>query len=244
MKTIFFLILCCFVAAGVAAVVHFQSGIAADSQSSVPVAAVSEGVSGQLVGGYRILSIAPGGQEMNFVVYRGDYIKFSFDASMGEPLFSIPALSVEQRLPADVQQAPYFKMKTIGRYAFNLGNTAGFIEVIDYRRPNYSEVTSRQAAEFIASAQPLVLDVRTPAEFKQGHLKDARLIPVQELQKRIGELASYKDKDILIYCATGNRSTVASKILIDRGFTRIVNMRHGIAQWYQEKLPVVVPQRE
>ena len=66
------------------------------------------GVSGQLVGGYRILSIAPGGQEMNFVVYRGDYIKFSFDASMGEPLFSIPALSVEQRLPADVQQAPYF----------------------------------------------------------------------------------------------------------------------------------------
>jgi rhodanese-related sulfurtransferase len=241
MKTIFFSILCSLVAAGLAAFVYFQSGVAADSESSVPAAAGSEGVSGQLVGGYRVLSIAPGGQEVNFVVYRGDYIKFSFDASMGEPLLSMPALSVEQRLPADVQQAPYVKMKTSGRYAFTLGSVAGSIEVIDYQRPNYSEVTARQADEFIASAQPLVLDVRTTAEFKQGHLKDARLIPVQELQKRIGELAAYKDKDILIYCATGNRSTVASKILIDRGFTRIVNMRHGIAQWYTDKLPVVAP---
>lgn len=240
MKSIFFTIIGCFVAAGIAAVVYFQSGVAADSKSNISSAAGSEAVSGKLLDGYRILTIMPGAGEMNFVVYRGDYIKFSFDASMGEQLLSIPALSVEQRLPADIRKAPYFKMKTSGRYAFTLGSVRGAIEVIDYQRSNYVEATARQAAEFIASAHPLVLDVRTPAEFKRGHLKDARLIPVQELQKRVGELAAYKHKDILIYCATGNRSTVASKILIDQGFTRIVNMRHGIAQWYQEKLPVVV----
>jgi rhodanese-related sulfurtransferase len=44
---------------------------------------------------------------------------------------------------------------------------------------------------------------------------------------------------VLIYCATGNRSTVAAKILIDNGFKRIFNLRRGISGWEQEKLPVV-----
>jgi rhodanese-related sulfurtransferase len=61
------------------------------------------------------------------------------------------------------------------------------------------------------------------------------LIPVQELQTRLKELSAYKHTDILIYCATGNRSTVASKILIDHGFKRIINMRYGIAQWRHNK---------
>jgi rhodanese-related sulfurtransferase len=100
-------------------------------------------------------------------------------------------------------------------------------------------VTAAQADAFITQDAPLILDVRTPAEFKSGHLPNAVLIPVQELQRRIGELAPHRDKDILVYCATGNRSTVAAKILIDQGFTRIANMRHGIADWYQRKYPVV-----
>ena len=100
-------------------------------------------------------------------------------------------------------------------------------------------MTAAQADAFIEQENPLILDVRTPAEFKAGHLPDAVLIPVQALQRRIAELAPYRNKDILVYCATGNRSTVAAKILIDQGFTRIANMRHGIADWYQRKYPVV-----
>jgi len=82
------------------------------------------------------------------------------------------------------------------------------------------------------------LDVRTHGEYKAGHIENATLIPVQELQSRIKELAEYKNQDILIYCATGNRSTVASKILIDDGFNRIINMRHGIYGWRMEEYPV------
>jgi rhodanese-related sulfurtransferase len=80
--------------------------------------------------------------------------------------------------------------------------------------------------------------VRTPAEFKAGHLPHAVLIPVQELQRRIGELAAYRNKDILVYCATGNRSTVASKILIDQGFTNIANLRNGIVDWQRRNYPM------
>jgi rhodanese-related sulfurtransferase len=53
------------------------------------------------------------------------------------------------------------------------------------------------------------------------------------------ELAELSDEPILIYCATGNRSTVASKLLIDKGFTRIFNLRHGIVDWVRNKYPIV-----
>ena len=91
----------------------------------------------------------------------------------------------------------------------------------------------------IARFAPLILDVRTPREFQAGHLPDAVLIPVQVLQANISRLASYRAREILVYCATGNRSTVASKILIDGGFKQIANLRHGIVDWQSRNLPVV-----
>ena len=130
-------------------------------------------------------------------------------------------------------------MKTSGNFAFSLGEMSGVIEVVDFDRPNYREVTAQQAAELIGNTEPLVLDVRTPKEYQQGHLEGSVLIPLQELQTRWPEIADYRNQDVLIYCATGNRSTVASKILIDSGFKRIVNMRHGIVDWAQQGLPFV-----
>jgi len=72
-----------------------------------------------------------------------------------------------------------------------------------------------------------------------GHLENSILIPVQELQSRINELRAYKNNNILIYCATGNRSTVASKILIDSGFMKISNLKNGIAEWAKGQYRVV-----
>jgi rhodanese-related sulfurtransferase len=129
-------------------------------------------------------------------------------------------------------------MKTPGTYAFSLGDADGSITVIDYRATNYREVTSREAAELIKNEEPIILDVRTPNEYKQGHLHNAVLIPVQELQRRYRELGAHKDREILIYCATGNRSTVASKILIDNGFKHIVDMQGGIYDWSKLNFPV------
>jgi rhodanese-related sulfurtransferase len=91
----------------------------------------------------------------------------------------------------------------------------------------------------IRNITPFVLGVRTPGGYSRGHLKDSILIPLQQLQTRWQEIAGYKDRDVLIYCATGNRSTVAAKILIDNGFKRIVNLRQGISGWEREKYPGV-----
>ncbi len=199
----------------------------------------NQSISGTVVSGYRILPIQKSLDRVNLTVFRGDYIKFKFDNTIITPLLSIPELSIEQRLSADINRALYFKMKKTGLFSFSLGNVRGDLKVIDYHQANYKEVTSKEAAELIRNIRPLILDVRTGNEYKQGYLKDSILIPVQQLQARITEIGGYKNQDILIYCATGNRSTVASKILIDKGFKRIYNMRHGIYDWHKNKYPII-----
>jgi len=203
--------------------------------------AVTEGetASGTIVGGYRVLSVPADSHNLQLTVYRGDYIRFAFNGAEAQPALAIPALSISETLSRESAKAPYFKMQRTGTFAFSLGTSGGDITVVEYSRPNYEAVSAVQAAELIRNIQPFILDVRTPQEYREGHLENAALIPVQELQGRLAELAKFKNENILIYCATGNRSTVASKILIDSGFKRIFNMRHGIQEWKSRQQPVV-----
>jgi rhodanese-related sulfurtransferase len=199
----------------------------------------AEIVSGQVVDGFRVLNIEDTSQTVHLRVYRGDYVKFTFDESLKQPLLKIPALAIEQVLSNNQVEASYFKMKSTGTYAFSLGPVTGDITVIAYRQARYREVSSEEAFNMIRNSEPLILDVRTPVEYKQGHIENSVLIPVQQLQSRLKELDAYKSHDILIYCATGNRSTVASKMLIDSGFESIINLRHGIYEWHMHNYPVV-----
>lgn len=196
-------------------------------------------ISGTVVGGYRLLPVGDTTADLYFTVYRGDYIKFQIDPSFTDPELIIPDLKVEEKLHQNLDEAPYFKMKNPGRYPFTLGGKRGAIDVIEFTQPNYKAVSAKEAVDIIANIEPLILDVRTPREYQRGHLKNSRLIPVQQLQRRWKEIADYQTQDILIYCATGNRSTVASKILIDNGFKRITNLRYGIVDWARRGNPVV-----
>lgn len=211
------------------------------SQSDAMASPAVEEISGRIIGGYRVLLVEtpPDGEQLILTVYRGDYIKFAIGDSIADTNLAVPSLSINQKLPRNPKEAPYFKMKTTGVFPFTLGDLRGTIAVVDFRKPNYTEVSSKGAFELIQNNQPLVLDVRTEAEYKSGHLEKALLIPVQQLQSRLKELLAYKNQDILVYCATGNRSTVASKIMLDSGFTRIHNMRYGIVKWSRDNYPIV-----
>jgi phage shock protein E len=66
-----------------------------------------------------------------------------------------------------------------------------------------------------------VLDVRTPAEYQSGAYPGALNIPVQELDRRLGEI--HKDRPIVVYCASGMRSASAERLLRARGFADVVN---------------------
>lgn len=78
----------------------------------------------------------------------------------------------------------------------------------------------------------LFLDVRTPQEFngELGHLSEALLIPVQELDQRYMELEPYQDKEIIVYCRSGNRSGRAVNFLSQKGF-KVKNMIGGMLEW-------------
>ena len=104
----------------------------------------------------------------------------------------------------------------------------------------YWEVNSKEGADLIKNSEPFILDVRTDAEYAEGHLQDSYLLPVQVLSEQISLIEKYKDQDILIYCRSGNRSTVASKILLDAGFTNIYNLRYGIKGWIADGYSVVL----
>ena len=77
----------------------------------------------------------------------------------------------------------------------------------------------------------LVLDVRRVEEYNTNHLDNATLIPLDELEGRLAELASYNDTEIIVHCASGMRSLDASAILVANNFTKIYNMEGGINAW-------------
>ena len=115
-------------------------------------------VSGRLVQGYRILSIENTDKDINLVVYRGDYIKFDFNADVGDTILQIPDLSVNHKLAKGLDNAPYFKMKSMGRFRFSIGRVVGSLHVIEYKQPHYREVDARQAVELLQNLNPLLLD--------------------------------------------------------------------------------------
>lgn len=93
---------------------------------------------------------------------------------------------------------------------------------------NFLSIDAQTAVVMIESDENLtLLDVRTVPEYKEGHLRDATLIPLQQLDRHIDKLAEKKKTKILVYCQSGNRSVAASRILERQGFTP-VNVKGGI----------------
>lgn len=94
----------------------------------------------------------------------------------------------------------------------------------------------RQAME--DSTRPALLDVRTPSEFKAGHIKGARNLDVTSsgFAKGLGPLA--KDRPVLLYCRSGHRSSMALSQLKAHGFTRVRHLAGGFSAWQGAGFPV------
>jgi hypothetical protein len=69
----------------------------------------------------------------------------------------------------------------------------------------------------------LVIDVRKVDEYNAGHLKHAISIPLEEIEARLDEINGYKDKNVVLYCNSGNRSSKALDILKAKGFNKLSN---------------------
>ena len=104
---------------------------------------------------------------------------------------------------------------------------------------NFESIDAKTAITLLENDDNVsLLDVRTIAEYKEGHLRDATLIPVSALANNLGMLKQDKNKKIIVYCRSGSRSVSASRILSDNGFTPL-NVKGGIIQLIAEKVEIV-----
>jgi phage shock protein E len=101
-------------------------------------------------------------------------------------------------------------------------------------------VSAPEAKALIArTSRLLIVDVRTPDEFRQAHLRGAKLIPLSELEKRAQEIP--KDRPLLVYCAVGARSLKAARFLSSKGYPEVYQISDGLIGWYKNGFPVERP---
>jgi len=99
---------------------------------------------------------------------------------------------------------------------------------------------SIQPAELQARVEsgdaPIIVDVRTPAEFETGHIPGAVNIPYTDLEARLTELDS--DKQVALYCMQGPRARLGEQALLGAGREGVLHIEGGLAAWRAAGLPV------
>ena len=104
---------------------------------------------------------------------------------------------------------------------------------------NFESIDAKTAIALLEEDNTVsLLDVRTIEEYKEGHLRDAKLIPLQTLANNLHMLKAEKGKKIIVYCRSGSRSVAASRILESHGFTPL-NVKGGIIALKGAKAEIV-----
>lgn len=197
---------------------------------------------GELVDGTRVIRLSTSSRIDNIYVYRGETVELIIEKVDFPYSIHIPEYNISQEGIIGQNLNVTFKAKNIGVFPIFCngqcptgdGAIYGQIVVMQYKAPvgaQYKEVDAKQAMDLIKKNDPLILDVRTPNEYYSGHIENAVLIPLQQLSDRLSEIEDYKDRVVLLYCRTGNRSTVAAEILIQNGFKKLYNLSNGIKEW-------------
>jgi adenylyltransferase/sulfurtransferase len=90
-----------------------------------------------------------------------------------------------------------------------------------------------------SDAPPVVIDVRDPDEYREGHIEIATNISRGFLEFRIGATVTDPSTPIVLYCQTGLRSMLAAKALHELGYANVINLQGGYQKWAQSGLPTV-----
>jgi rhodanese-related sulfurtransferase len=94
-----------------------------------------------------------------------------------------------------------------------------------------TSITVEEFEKKLSDGNAQLIDVRTPEEYNQGHLKGALNYNINssEFENQLSKLD--KNKPVLVYCLSGGRSGSAAEMMADKGFTEVYNMQGGIMKW-------------
>ena len=100
-------------------------------------------------------------------------------------------------------------------------------------------INAAQATQLINREDALVVDVREPGEYGNGHILGAKNVPLSRIDAVGSEIAGkYKDKPVLLTSAAGPRGGAASRVLKGAGFTQVYRLKGGLDAWQQASLPL------
>ncbi|HEY51123.1 MAG TPA: rhodanese-like domain-containing protein [Dehalococcoidia bacterium] len=121
--------------------------------------------------------------------------------------------------------------------------TSSCVGQVEASRPILEDITASEAFSLIEHNRDnpdfIILDIRTPEEFYEGHIENAVNIDFYADTFRDDLDALDKDKTYFIYCRSGNRSGRAMSLMKDLGFNEVYNLSVGIKEWVAEGFPVV-----
>ncbi|KAA0874507.1 rhodanese-like domain-containing protein [Nitrincola tapanii] len=100
-------------------------------------------------------------------------------------------------------------------------------------------VSPAEATRMINKESACVVDIRSKKEWDTGYIAGSRNIPYADLDKRLVELNSFKDKPIILVCNLGQTAGSAGKKLKAAGFTQVTRLMGGITEWKAQHLPIV-----
>ncbi len=99
------------------------------------------------------------------------------------------------------------------------------------------QLSPTEAVQLINRDDALVIDVREAKDFAEGHIPNARNIPLDKLAEGIKQLDAWKDKSVLVNCRSGGMSVRACNVLSKQGFKKINNLSGGMMAWKTANLP-------
>lgn len=94
-----------------------------------------------------------------------------------------------------------------------------------------TEINKQQLKRMIQQGA-ILLDVRSPQEFAEGHLENAMLLPDYEIKEKSERILPDKSQLIIVYCSTGHRSQKAQKILYELGYKKVYNLCKGMGDYH------------
>ena len=140
-----------------------------------------------------------------------------------------------------MEQLSEFILNNLILFAAQLGVMVMLIKAeLDHQANKGTLVTPPMAIRLMNNHDDaLIIDLRTVADYKGGHIKGAKNSPLNDFAKDVETYSNDKDKQVLVYCNSGNTATRAIKLLKNAGFEKINNLDGGIAAWKEANMPLV-----
>ncbi|CAN5525558.1 MBL fold metallo-hydrolase [soil metagenome] len=170
--------------------------------------------------------------------FGGGHFPGSLNIGVGSPSFStwsgfmVPGEKAIALVVGSAEEAKKARLE-LARIGFD--NVRGYIRADALgKTQTLPQMSVAQLKAKLQSNGPILLDVRTPTEWKSGHIDDARHVPLSSFAKELPELPN--EQPVAIICGSGYRSSVASSLLRAHGYTEVANVSGGMSA-YAEAAP-------